>query len=976
MRARSGSATINPRLARRPRSALGARGAARRSVGAVLALALAGCGSLPATAPAASLTRDAAAGGRAPRLGVNIDPDALADEAAFEAALGELHQLGIDQVRMPLRWSEIEPQQGRLDWAGLDARLDALERAQMEVLLSLVSAPAWARHDPPPPAYYWLCDETEVSASDLAEAAPPSDAADLARFAQRLVARYPVRLGAIEVWREPNVLPGWRAAGPDPEDYGRLLTEVAGALRATDPALTIVSASLAPVRIEASPVCYMSDLVFLERLARSGALDQVDAVGFSALGFDDAPSAAASEDRLNARRIELASAVLARNRIDRPIWGLAWGWSSQAREPFGEPGSVGRDPNDGRSADRLRQGWSMALRDWTWVPRLYLWQWQASEPTGASGPAHALRDAAGEPTALWPAFLDIAAGRVPAAPPEPDSNRFPTGSAWPWLLALAALALALGLAMRRRRPPGGRASSAVGGALDAGYQVGANRLRIWLRRLVGPVEALPPALATAIFGLGLAVNAGAAWPLGVMGLVAMAWIAVARPAIVLASLTASLPFYYALRLHLGPRPVAIVELLLALLIGARLARTWLADSAGAAGDPLDPRRGALPEDGRRATARRWISDLQRRLETRLGRLHPLDLAVLLVVAWSALTPLWATHPQPARYEWRTVILEPALLYAVLRAGRDRRQAAQTALDGLVFGAVLAAAWGLFGSLATLAPVATPWASGVLAEGVIRARGPYGSPNNLALWLGRALALCLGMIAASRGRRRRLGLAAGLIITTGLWATFSRGAAIFGLPALLLFLALVLRPRLGRRSLIAGLLGLVAAALAILPFAATQRVRGTFDPSPGSTAYYRLRLWQSAGRMIRDQPWLGVGLDNFLYAYRDFYVQRDVVQERGLSHPHNLVLDTWTRLGLPGLVLGVWILLGNLQAGRRALAATADGAWRAMAIGALGMQVYALAHGLIDNSVFLVDLASAGWIAQAALLALSEPERRG
>jgi O-antigen ligase len=133
----------------------------------------------------------------------------------------------------------------------------------------------------------------------------------------------------------------------------------------------------------------------------------------------------------------------------------------------------------------------------------------------------------------------------------------------------------------------------------------------------------------------------------------------------------------------------------------------------------------------------------------------------------------------------------------------------------------------------------------------------------------------------------------------------------------------------------------------------------------------MRLWQSSWRMIADQPMLGYGLDNFLYAYRDFYVQRDVIQERGLSHPHNVLLDVWTRLGLPGLILGGLIVAGNVRLAREALRAGRDER-RAVAAAALGMQVYALAHGLVDNSVFLVDLASAWWIAQAALLAMSSP----
>jgi O-antigen ligase len=129
-------------------------------------------------------------------------------------------------------------------------------------------------------------------------------------------------------------------------------------------------------------------------------------------------------------------------------------------------------------------------------------------------------------------------------------------------------------------------------------------------------------------------------------------------------------------------------------------------------------------------------------------------------------------------------------------------------------------------------------------------------------------------------------------------------------------------------------------------------------------------------MGRDHPWLGVGLDNFLYHYRERYVKRDVVQDGSLNHPHNWVLDWWTRLGLPGLaILGV-LVLGNLWLGLRAVGRSppappgAPAPDRALAVAALGMQVYALAAGLVDNSFFLIDLAAVWWIGQAGLIAIA------
>ena len=60
-------------------------------------------------------------------------------------------------------------------------------------------------------------------------------------------------------------------------------------------------------------------------------------------------------------------------------------------------------------------------------------------------------------------------------------------------------------------------------------------------------------------------------------------------------------------------------------------------------------------------------------------------------------------------------------------------------------------------------------------------------------------------------------------------------------------------------------------------------------------------------MIRDHPLFGVGLDNFLYAYRGRYILDAAWQEPNLNHPHNIILDFATRLGLLGLLAGGWMI---------------------------------------------------------------------
>jgi putative inorganic carbon (HCO3(-)) transporter len=100
----------------------------------------------------------------------------------------------------------------------------------------------------------------------------------------------------------------------------------------------------------------------------------------------------------------------------------------------------------------------------------------------------------------------------------------------------------------------------------------------------------------------------------------------------------------------------------------------------------------------------------------------------------------------------------------------------------------------------------------------------------------------------------------------------------------------------------------------------------------------------------------VGLDNFLYQYRTRYVLPAAWQELDLSHPHNLVLDFWVRLGVIGVVVLAWLEGVFFRRGLAFYRRATFLPMQALAAGLMASMVAALAHGLIDQGFFLVDLA--------------------
>ncbi len=357
--------------------------------------------------------------------------------------------------------------------------------------------------------------------------------------------------------------------------------------------------------------------------------------------------------------------------------------------------------------------------------------------------------------------------------------------------------------------------------------------------------------------------------------------------------------------------------------------------------------------------------------------NALDWGVIFFVAVAIASLLVAEDLDTARWELRILIIEPALLYLMVRNGGNRApataqdrpeinlraatrrplkgaeppQATQTEAepvlrlaDALVAGAAVVSVQGLYQYFFT------DYVEAV--EGVRRILSLYDSPNHLSLYLGRIIPIsfCLAVFGVTRWRRIAHGLAL-IPLVLCLYLTYSRGAWLLGLPAALLFIGFM-RGRWGR---ILALGGLVAALLALAPVLSTPRIATLLTLQSG-TNFLRLVLWEGTARMIAANPVFGVGLGNFMRHYPR-YMLAEGGHERVVFHPHNLLLDTWTSLGIPGLAALAWIQLAffrlGLQIYRRL---TTEPELQALTLGLMASMVSFLAHGLVDTGFRLTDLA--------------------
>jgi O-antigen ligase len=366
-----------------------------------------------------------------------------------------------------------------------------------------------------------------------------------------------------------------------------------------------------------------------------------------------------------------------------------------------------------------------------------------------------------------------------------------------------------------------------------------------------------------------------------------------------------------------------------------------------------------------------IRDWRFNLQSPIPNLSLFDWSVLAFVIISLVSASQASFRVEAFREFRLVIVEPALLYVMLRTlPRDAqgRNWLFNVVDGYVLGAVTISMIGL---------VNYALGNTVVAEfGLPRIKSVFGSPNNDALYLERALPVLLAAVLWGKWRLeigdwsfnlqspisnplvvRRTLYAIGLIpVILALVLSQSRGALLLGVPAAVIVMCLLAGGRW--RWLGFGLLALVVLAFVVVlsgvaaPLLEGTRFASALDLNRG-TGFFRMNLWQSALNMWRDHALLGVGPDNFLYAYRSFYILPAAWQEPNLSHPHNIAFDFAARLGTLGLLAGIGLIAGYIQLVRRIFKIE-----RAYAIGFAGLLAAMLAHGLVDNAFFLIDLAFA------------------
>lgn len=883
---------------------------------------------------------------------------------------------GFHYVRVQFPWEDIEVcgkgqfldcRHGDVHqstWIKYDYIVEQARANNLELIVRLDRPPDWARAG--------MIASPEVQAA-LKEGrpvtGPPDNYGDFADFAGAVARHFKGRIRFYQIWNEPNLPGEWNYQDQNPVDFVRLLRAANVSIKAANPDAVILFPALSPT--DGADSTATNDLDYLQGIYDAGGRDAFDIMSAQFYGLGQPPDEhryitpgnhswlRPIETRTDVGRVVLQHEIMVRNGdTNKAVWISELGWNS-APQGFEQPWGV--SVSEEEKARYLVGAMERAQREWPWMGPMCIWmfRWGGEPPAPADPtPYFALVDFNFKP---FPAYNAVST-YLHALPVLPRVHPNPVAMLATGMTSLLAIA-----AMMWFWP--------VFMAMAGGVFFGAVRVARRLGRTgVRPMRRVSPsvsriwhddriALAIMLVGLAIFYRASAQLPITLVGALIFIPMALLRPDLALFLVPLTVPLYLApkgvwdKRFGLS-RPegyfVPLHEVVLLVSVGGTLLR-------------------ALPWWG-------WLSRLRRMRE------YVLPLLFLLV---GTLGVFVATERGTALREWRWLIVEPLMFYALVRwygrssVWRKRLVWAWFIAGGLVGLIAVLQLAGL--NLAVIISRQTCFSqSVVVTEGVRRATSVYCHPNNLGLALGRLwpvpAALLLGLgdglgLSATlralwkrRSERYVQGLLCVLFLSlAGIAASVSKGAFIGGFVAVVA-LGLLLRHR--------WILWFAAAGVVVILIGAQIFGIERLNPVGGSSGA-RIELWQSAVAMLKDHPLTGIGLDQFL-ALRTHdttgrYITPDarMTSEQYAAHPHNLLLDILLRVGPLGMLVFVALIWQFFRRSLR-IARHDQGEHRLLVIGLAVSMIAALVHGMVDNFYFVPDLAMVFWM-QLALVRLIDRE---
>ncbi|MCL4459720.1 MAG: endo-1,4-beta-xylanase [Chloroflexi bacterium] len=277
---------------------------------------------------------------------------------------GLIRNAGFGWVKQQIRWSDMEKSEGKIDWEITDAIANNAQHYGINVLFSIVTAPAWSRR---------------AGGVD----GPPDDLNKLGNFVAALAQRYKGKVQAYEIWNEQNFSREWGGGRINAGDYVEMLKVAYNRIKAVDPNAIVVSGALTPTGWN-DPNVAVDDLIYFEQMYtyNNGEIKKYyDVVGAHPGGYNNPPDDTPDHRTVPSttfkghwsfyfdRIKQLREVMVKWGDTDKKIWCTEFGWSTNNLAPGYE---YGRDNSDMDQARYIVRAFEKA-KQWGWVGAMFIW---------------------------------------------------------------------------------------------------------------------------------------------------------------------------------------------------------------------------------------------------------------------------------------------------------------------------------------------------------------------------------------------------------------------------------------------------------------------------------------------------------------------------------------------------------------------------------------------------------------------------
>lgn len=368
----------------------------------------------------------------------------------------------------------------------------------------------------------------------------------------------------------------------------------------------------------------------------------------------------------------------------------------------------------------------------------------------------------------------------------------------------------------------------------------------------------------------------------------------------------------------------------------------------------------------------WL--IKKPLSVRSDQKWSLTLPILLLLIAATIGIFVAPDKIAALGIWKAYFIEPLIIFFIALDLLKEKKDQNKLITYLGIGALFIALFAIFQKF-TLLAIPAPWNT----EGRVTSIFPY--PNAVGLYLGPIITLgFFSLISSSLISNLRQFISHPrqiishplpifwlftiiLSITAIIFAQTE--AVYFAIPTAII-LILIFFTKYQKPVLITTLI--IVALLTVIP--TTRQTVWQKISLQDYSGTVRLTQWQETWQLLKDQPLLGAGLSGYPSALLPYHTHLDI---EIFQYPHNIILNTWTELGLLGLFAFLFLawqiikIISPLTKGR--LRGVSSNNWIALAATSALTEI--VIHGLVDVPYFKNDLAVLTWLI-IALVLLSLP----